>query len=155
MRQGIATVAAIGVLAAVPAVAFADSSTYKGEGVGDPEATIELKITNGDERRVKKVIAKGIAYDVAGGCSGSGRTPKATLRGNFKVNENSGKFRAVGGAETNDPLTDGELKVVGYAGRNRVMGRMQFTFGKDGCKSEPALYKALRLATPARSVRGR
>ncbi len=49
MRQGIAKAAAIGALAVVPAVALADSTTYKGEGTSDPAAKIELRISDGDE----------------------------------------------------------------------------------------------------------
>ena len=52
---------------------------------------------------------------------GSGRTPKAKLKGDFRVKGN-GEFRAVGGAETNDPLTDGQLNVVGDATKRKVTG---------------------------------
>jgi hypothetical protein len=141
MRQGIAKAAAIGVLAAVPAVALADSTTYEGAAFGDPEATIELKITDGSNRKVTKVIVKGLPYGPSG-CPGTGRTPKATLKGDFKVKDN-GNFRAVGGGETNDPLTNGEVKVVaGFASKSKITGTMSFTFGKDGCDSDKLNFKA-------------
>jgi hypothetical protein len=143
MRRGIAKVAAISVLAVVPAVALADSTTYSGAAFGDPLATIDLKITNGSDRKVTKVVVKGLPYGPSG-CTGSGRTPKATLKGDFRVKDN-GNFKAIGGGETNDPLTDGEIKVVAGFGAhndNRITGTMKFTFGKDGCDSEKLNFKA-------------
>ena len=142
MKQGIAIVVAASVAGVLAAVALGSSTTYNGAALTDPDATIELKITDGDERRVKQVIVKGIEYS-GGSCTSSGRTPKAKLRGDFRVKGN-GEFRAVGGAETNDPLTDGQLNVIGDATRRKVTGDMKFTFGKDGCDSNHEVFKATK-----------
>lgn len=142
MRQGIA-IAAVAIVAGVlAAVALGSSTTYNGAALTDPAATIELKITNGDERRVRQVIVKGIQYS-GGSCTTPGRTPKARLKGDFRVKGN-GEFRAVGPAETANPLTDGQLNVVGDATRRKVTGDMKFTFGKDGCDSNVEAFKATR-----------
>jgi len=142
MKRGIAIAVAAGVAGVLAAVALGSSTTYTGEALTDPDATIKLKITDGDERRVKQVIVEGIQYS-GGLCTSSGRTPKATLKGDFRVKGN-GEFRAVGGAETNNPSTDGQLNVVGEATRRKVTGDMKFTFGKDGCKSNVDDFKATR-----------
>jgi len=142
MKQGIAIVVAASVAGVLAAVALGSSTTYNGAALTDPDATIELKITDGDERRVKQVIVKGIEYS-GGSCTSSGRTPKAKLKGDFRVKGN-GEFRAVGGAETNDPLTDGQLNVIGDATKRKVTGDMKFTFGKDGCDSNVEFFKATK-----------
>ncbi len=142
MRQGIAIAIAASAAGVLAAVALGSSTTYTGSALTDTDATIELKITDGEERRVKQVIVKGIQYS-GGSCVGSGRTPKAKLKGDFRVKGN-GEFRAVGGAETNDPLTDGQLNVIGDATRNKVTGHMKFIFGKDGCDSNVEVFKATR-----------
>ena len=133
---------AAGLAGVLAAVALGSSTTYTGAALTDPDATIKLKITDGDERRVKQVIVEGIQYS-GGLCASSGRTPKATLKGDFRVKGN-GEFRAVGGAETNNPLTNGQLNVVGEATRRKVTGDMKFTFGKDGCESNVDDFKATR-----------
>jgi len=142
MRQGIAIAAAASLAGVLAAVALGSSTTYNGAALTDTVATIELKITDGDERRVKQVIVKGIQYS-GGSCTSSGRTPKAKLKGDFRVKGN-GEFRAVGGAETNNPLTDGQLNVIGDATKRKVTGDMKFTFGKDGCDSNVEVFKATK-----------
>ncbi|MDX6588312.1 MAG: hypothetical protein QOI31_2785 [Solirubrobacterales bacterium] len=142
MRRGIAIAVAASLAGVLAAVALGSSTTYTGSALTDTEATIELKITDADERRVKQVIVKGIQYS-GGSCTSSGRTPKAKLKGYFRVKGN-GEFRAVGGAETNDPLTDGQLNVIGDATKNKVTGDMKFTFGKDGCESNHETFKATK-----------
>ena len=145
MRKRQLNAAALGLLLAVPAMALAgDSTTYEGNALGDPDAKIELKITDGANRDVLKVVAKGLPYTASDLCGISGgRTPKATLKGDFNVKDN-GSFRAIGAAETNDLLTNGELKVIGTATRRKVTGDMKFTFGKTGCESEKVEFKATR-----------
>ena len=113
MKQGIAIAVAAGLAGVLAAVALGSSTTYTGEALTDPDATIKLKITDGDERRVKQVIVEGIQYS-GGLCTSSGRTPKATLKGDFRVKGN-GEFRAVGGAETNNPF-DGRAAERGRRG---------------------------------------
>ena len=140
MRQGIAIAVAASLAGVLAAVALGSSTTYNGEALTDSDATIEVKITDGDERRVKQVIVKGIQYS-GGSCISSGRTPKAKLKGDFRVSGN-GEFRAVGSADTNDPLTDGQLNVIGDATKHKVTGDMKFTFGKDGCDSNVEVFKA-------------
>lgn len=142
MRRGIAKVAAVGVLAAVPAVALASSNVYSGVATGDPDAEIELKISSGDEPRVKQVVVKDLPYTFGDGCIDSGRSPRAKLRGDFRVKDN-GEFRAVGLGETNDPLTDGQINVVGKL-TNKVKGEMKFTFGKTGCQTQKLEFKAFQ-----------
>lgn len=142
MRRNMWKIAGLATLLAVPAVAFADSTTYNGEGTSDPQATIELKITDASERRVVKVVARKIPFS-GGSCTSSGRTPRTTLKGDFRVKGN-GEFRAVGGVETADPLEGGQLNVLGDATRNKVTGTMRYTFGKDGCDSETVDFKATR-----------
>ncbi len=59
MRRKQMNVVALGALLAVPAVALGGgSTTYSGEGTTEPQAKIELKITNGDERKVTKVTVR-------------------------------------------------------------------------------------------------
>ncbi len=143
MRQGLARAAAIGALAVVPAVALGSSTTYNGDFEFDSQATIELKITDANERRVKQVIVKKLPYQAIGNCTSSGRTARVKLKGDFRVKD-SGKFRAVGAGETSDPLTDGQLNVIGEATKNKVTGKAKFTFGKDGCETDVLEFKATK-----------
>src|SRR5688572_16220472 len=96
MRQGIAKAAAIGVLAAAPAMALADSTTYS-DSVMDGTASIELKLSNGDDREVRKVVAKKLPYlSVSAGCPPvGGCTGKIVVRDGWRVKGN-GEFRVVG-----------------------------------------------------------
>ena len=145
MRQGIAKAAAIGALAVVPAVALADSTTYQGEGTSDPAAKIELRISDGDDRKVKKVVARRLQYlSSAINCTVSGRTGKIVVKDSWRVKGN-GEFRVVGNFDGgSDPLAGGQLNVVGDATRNKVTGDMKFTYGKTGCTTEKTAFKATR-----------
>ena len=147
MRQGIARAAAIGALAVAPAVALADSTTYEGEGTSDPAAKIELRISDGGDREVKKVIARRLQYlSSTTNCTSSGRTGKIVVKDGWRVKEN-GEFRVVGNFDGgSDPLAGGQLNVVGDVGRRKVTGTVKFTFGKTGCQTEKEEFKAFRPA---------
>ena len=144
MRQGIAKVAAIGVLAAVPAVALADSTTYTDPST-DADASIELKITDGGERKVKKVVADDLPYPADEFCGLSpGGTGEITVKGEWRVKGN-GEFRVVGQFDGGgDPLQAGQLNVVGDAGPNKVVGEVKFTYGKTGCQTIKHGFRATK-----------
>ena len=144
MRQGITKVAAIGVLAAVPAVAMADSTTYVDPSI-DGAASIELKITDGDDRKVKKVIAKKLQYlSAAVNCDTSGRTGRIVVKDAWRVKGN-GEFRVVGNFDGgDDPLAGGQLNVVGDVGAQKVTGSVKFTYGKTGCTTDKVEFTATR-----------
>ncbi|MDQ2676562.1 MAG: hypothetical protein M3Y34_07105 [Actinomycetota bacterium] len=140
MRRGIAKVAAIGTLVAVPAVALADSTTYTDASI-DGTASIELKITDGDDRKVKRVVARKLPYS-GGLCIGTGRTGRIVVKGTWRVREND-EFKVVGAYDGGDnPIAGGELKVVGDAGSNKVTGNVKFTYGKDGCTTDKLSFTA-------------
>jgi len=134
MRKGFAKVAAIGVLAAVPAIAFADSTTYSDETMLSG-ASIKLKLSDGGNREVKKVIANELPYlSVSQGCPPvGGNTGKIVVRDGWNVNGKD-RFRVVGQFDGGgNPLDAGQLNVVGKAGANKVTGDVKFTYGKTGC----------------------
>ncbi len=141
MLKGIAKVAAIGALAAVPAVALADSTTYEGDI--DGTATIELKLSNGSDREVRKVVARKLEYrGSAFGCTSDGRTGRIEVKGSWRVKGN-GEFRVVGQFDGAGTLEEGgQLNVVGDAGRNKVTGDVKFTYGKTGCTTEKVSFIA-------------
>ena len=144
MRNKTLSAMALCALLMVPALALANSTTYEGEGRSDPRAKVELKITNGDDREVKKVIAKKLKYLSGAFCVDTGRTGEIVVRDNWRVKGN-GEFRVIGQFDGGgDPLAGGELKVVGDATRNKVTGKMKFTYGKTGCQTEKLEFKATR-----------
>lgn len=142
MRQGIAKVAAIGVLAAVPAVALADSTVYE-DGDIDGTASILLKISDGSDREVKKVVARKLEYQSSAvGCDLSGRTGRIDVKDGWRVKGN-GEFRVVGQFDGGgNPLDAGQLNVVGDVGANKVKGNVKFTYGKTGCTTEKVDFEA-------------
>jgi hypothetical protein len=141
MRKKLLMSAVVICCLALPALAFA-GQIYSGKGTADPSATIEIKVAKIDGKQaVKKVVVDNLHYS-GGLCGGSGRTPKATLRGSFKVKD--GHFRAVGGGETADPLDSGEVAVSGDLSGTKITGTMRFTYGKTGCASDREEYKATR-----------
>ena len=145
MRQGIAKVAAIGVLAAAPAMALADSTTYS-DSTMLSGASIELKLSNGDDRKVKKVVAKRLPYlSVSDGCPPvGGNTGKIVVKDSWRVKGN-GEFRVVGQFDGGgNPLDAGQLNVVGDAGANKVNGDVKFTYGKTGCTTVKLDFKATK-----------
>lgn len=144
MKQGIAKVAAIGVLAAVPAVALADSTTYSDNSFDGP-ASIELKVSDGANSAVKSVVAKKLYFPNSAFCdSGPGRTGKVKVKGDWRVKGN-GEFRVVGSFDGNgDPLAGGQLNVVGDVKGNKVVGDAKFTYGKTGCQTDKVDFKATK-----------
>lgn len=143
MRRTHVSALGIAVFLAVPAVASGGAATvYEGDANGDPQATIELRITDGSDRKVVKAITKGIPYS-GGSCSTSGRTPRVKAEGSAKVKGN-GEFRFVESGEAQDPLKSGQLNVVGDVQGKKITGKMKFTFGKDGCDSEVLGFTARR-----------
>jgi hypothetical protein len=147
MRRNSLTIAGIAVLLAVPAVALGSSTTYDGEAIGDPQARIELKITDGSDREVRKVIARKLPYSGGSFCGpGSGRTGKIVVKDGWRVKEN-GEFRVVGQFDGGtNPLAGGQLNVVGDVGRHKVTGTVKFTYGKTGCQTDKLEFKAFEAA---------
>jgi hypothetical protein len=142
MRQGIAKVAAIGVLAAVPAVAFAGSTVYEDSNI-DEKASIELKISDGANREVRKVTGRKLPFlSTTQNCTGTGRTDRIVVKGDWRVKGN-GEFRVVGQYDGDgNPLDGGQLNVVGDVGANKVTGDVKFTYGKTGCTTEKLSFTA-------------
>lgn len=134
------TVAAVAF--AIPAIALGATSTYKGDGTGDPTAKITLRVSGGgDNREITQIIANKIEY-VNGetNCEKDGRTPRVKIEGPFNVSDN-GRFRAVAQATTGL----GELRVSeGELRAQKAIGKMRFTFGKNGCRTTNTLWKAER-----------
>jgi len=144
MRQGLAKMAAIGALAAAPAVALADSTTYTDPST-DADASIQLKVSDGDPRKVKKVVADDLPYTSDDFCGPvPGGTGEITVKGEWRVKDN-GDFRVVGQFDGGgDPLDAGQLNVVGNAGSRKVTGDVKFTYGKNGCQTMKHGFKATR-----------
>lgn len=145
MRRTGSKVAGVAVLLAVPAVALASATVYEGQVIGDPRATVALKITDGEDRQVKKVVAKKLRYLASSfNCPGNGRTGKIVVRDSWRVKGN-GEFRVVGQFDGGgDPLDGGQLNVVGDAERRKVTGEIKFTYGKTGCQTEKVEFKAVK-----------
>ena len=143
MRRNALKMTGVALLLAVPAVALADATTYSGDI--DGSASIELKITDGDDRKVKKVVARKLQYlSSATNCVDTGRTGKIVVRDSWRVKGN-GEFRVVGNFDGgSNPLNGGQLNVVGDAGRNKVTGTVKFTYGKTGCQTEKVAFEATR-----------
>ena len=135
------TVMGLSVLLAAPAIALADAITYEDPNI-DGTASIELKITDGNDREVKKVIAKKLAYPSGPPCGSSGRTGRVEVRGDWRVKGN-GEFRVVGQFDGDgDTLMAGQLNVVGDVGRHKVTGSVKFTYGKTGCSTDKVNFIA-------------
>ncbi len=145
MRQGIARAAAIAALAVVPAVALASSTTYEGKANGDPQAKIKLKISDGQDREVKNVVARKLKYlSSAVNCTETGRTARIVVKDRWRVKGN-GDFRVVGSFDGgSDPVGGGQLNVVGTATPSKVTGTVKFTYGKTGCQTEKVEFKATK-----------
>lgn len=144
MRRGLIRAAAIGALAVAPAGALAEATTYEDASI-DGTASIQLKITDGDDRKVKQVVARKLPYS-GFGCIGTGRTDRVEVKGRWRVKGN-GEFRVVGSYEGSTgpgSVDGGQLNVVGDATRNRVSGTVKFTYGKTGCQTEKLAFEAGR-----------
>lgn len=124
----------------VPAVALAATTTYTGRGTVDPAAKIELVVAKNSEgkRKIRRITVDRLRYEATSfGCSSSGRTGELRMSGPFRIRRDN-RFRAVG--QVTSGL--GELKVVGRVKPAKAVGRMRFTFGKDGCRTNRTRFRA-------------
>ncbi len=143
MKRHVIRGVVLAALAVVPPVALAGSTTFSGKANNDPQARIKIVVTKqGGQREIRRVIVKRLPY-AGGSCKGSGRTPRAVLGGSFEV-ANSGRFKAVGGAATQDPLDGGEIGVRGKIDGGKITGSMRYTYGKTGCRADKLRYTARR-----------
>lgn len=141
MSGRIAKVVAVTALLALPALAY--GTTYEGNGKPDHAAKITLKVRNvSGKRYVTKIVADNLRFRSGKHhCTESGRTPKETLKGQFRIRK-SGRFRAIGGTTTADLLAGGELDVRGQIDGAKATGTVLFTFGKTGCRTGKSNWKA-------------
>ena len=143
-RKGYAALAGTVIALAVPAVAPA--ALYEGGGTTDNAVDVKLRTGTKDGKRVvKRVVVEKLRF-VNGErlCEASGRTEELRLTGNFKIRAD-GTFRAIGNPPVANPAEDGgELIVRGDVGRRKATGDARFTFGKTGCRTERAAWKATR-----------